>query len=192
MIQAVIFDCFGVVISDALAVLMSEVELEDPAKARQIHDIIYASNHGLTSPRDSGQEVADLLGISYEEYRQLISSGEVKDQTLMGYIRDLRASYKTALLSNIGSGSLARRFTDNELLTHFDVVVASGDIGHTKPEPEAYQITAERLSVLPEHCVFIDDREGYCEGARSIGMRTITYRSFPEFRRQLETLLAKG
>lgn len=191
MIQAVIFDCFGVLISDALAVVMSEMALRDPAKAQQIHDIIYASNHGLRTPRDASEEVASLLGVSYEEYRQRIANGEAKDHVLMDYIRSLRGTHKTALLSNIGSGSLARRFTDDELRTHFDVVVASGDIGYTKPEPEAYHITAERLGVLPEHCVFIDDREGYCEGARCVGMQTITYQSFPEFRRQLEALLAK-
>lgn len=190
MIKAIIFDCFGVIISDALSVVMSEAAVQDPAKARRIHQIILASNHGLITPRESGQEVAELLGMSYAAYQDRIADGEVKDHVLMDYIRGLRSTYKTAMLSNIGAGSLARRFTDDELAAHFDLVVASADIGYTKPELEAYQITADRLGVSPEYCVFVDDRETYCEGARSVGMQAITYQSFPEFRRQLEALLS--
>lgn len=38
------------------------------------------------------------------------------------------------MLSNIGSNSLHKRFSDEELEEHFDIVVASGDIGYAKPD----------------------------------------------------------
>jgi HAD superfamily hydrolase (TIGR01509 family) len=190
MIRAIVFDCFGVVISDALEVLTGRLRETDPEAARRVSDLVRQSNQGLADPTESSRQVAAVLGLTYEEYRAQIAAGEIKNTELIAYIRELRQSYKTALLSNIGAGSLKRRFTDAELTELFDVVVASGDIGFTKPAKEAYLITAERLEVPPAECVFVDDRSPYCEGARGVGMQTICYQDFTQFRTELATILA--
>lgn len=190
MIRAIVFDCFGVVISDALEVLVSRLRETDPLAADQVSELVRRSNRGQVDPAESSRQVAAVFGMTYQEYRAQIAAGEVKNAELLGYIAELRATYKTALLSNIGAGSLKRRFTDAELAAHFDVVVASGDIGVIKPDAEAYLITAERLGVPAEDCVFIDDRRPYCEGAEGVGMRTICYRDFAQFRSELEAVLA--
>src|SRR6185369_3482431 len=98
-----------------------------------------------------------------------------KDLELLEYIAELRTQYKIGMLSNIGRGGLERRFAPGELDRYFDVVVVSGDIGYAKPEAEAYEITADRLGVRLDECVFTDDREGYCEAARGVGMQAISY-----------------
>jgi HAD superfamily hydrolase (TIGR01509 family) len=190
VIKAIVFDCFGVVISDALEVLSGKLRETDPAAADRVSELIRNSNRGLVDPAESSRQVAAVFGMSYEQYRAAIAAGEVKDAKLMRYIVELRRGYKTALLSNIGAGSLARRFSDQELTRLFDAVVASGDIGFIKPDAEAYRITAERLGVTPEECIFIDDRQPYCDGARSVGMRAICYQNFAQFRNELEAQLA--
>ncbi len=189
MIRAIVFDCFGVVISDALEVLSSRLREADSAAADQVSELVRASNRGMVDPAESSRQVAAVFGMTYEEYRAAIAAGEVKNVELMSYIVELRNNYKTALLSNIGAGSLTRRFSSEELLRHFDVVIASGDVGVIKPDAEAYLITAERLGVAPEECIFIDDRQPYCEGAAVVGMRTICYQNFAQFRTELEVLL---
>lgn len=189
MIKAIIFDCFGVVVSDALEVICAKLRIDDPVTASAVRDLVHAGNHGFMTPRQSSGRIAQLLGITYEQYRQQIADGEIKDLELLAYIKALRSKYKTALLSNIGTGSLARRFDTGELDTYFDVVVASGDIGYAKPEAEAYEITADRLGVRLDECVFTDDREGYCEAARGVGMSTIWYKNFSQFKQELEARL---
>lgn len=192
MIKAVVFDCFGVVVSDALQVIAEQLRASDAAAADELRDIIQASNRGLIEPQLASSQVADILGVSYEQYRQQIADGEIKNQELLEYIAaGLRPRYKTALLSNIGAGSLARRFEAAELERYFDVVVASGDIGFAKPEARAYEITAERLGVRLDECVFTDDRDGYCEGAQAVGMHAILFESNLQFRRDLEALLSR-
>jgi HAD superfamily hydrolase (TIGR01509 family) len=190
MIRAIVFDCFGVVISDALEALSSHLRQTDPAAADRVSELVRRSNRGLVDPAESSRQVAAVFGMTFEQYREAIATGEVKNLELLRYIKELRSSYKTALLSNIGAGSLARRFSDEELKAHFDVVVASGDIGHTKPDKQAYLITAERLGVMPGECVFIDDRQPYCDGALATGMRTICYHDFVQFRTALEAMLS--
>jgi HAD superfamily hydrolase (TIGR01509 family) len=85
---------------------------------------------------------------------------------------------------------LGRRFQLSELADLFDVVVASGDIGYAKPEAAAYEITADRLGVRLDECVFVDDREPYCEAARGVGMQAIVYRDFAQFQAELQAMLA--
>ncbi|TAH34114.1 HAD family phosphatase [Candidatus Saccharibacteria bacterium] len=191
MIRAVIFDCFGVLITDALQAICSELRQRDVAAADEVRNTVSLSNRGITDPEASSRKVASILGISYEEYRERIANGEVKNTELLHYIHELRASYKTALLSNIGKGSLLRRFTEDEFARYFDAVIASGDVGFAKPEPQIYEITADQLGVRFDECVFTDDREEFCEAARAVGMQAILYEDFLQFRTNLETLLSK-
>ncbi len=185
MIKAIIFDCFGVLITDALQALRDKY----PDKSEVVTDIIQQGNRGYISSHDASMQIAAVLDIPYETYRATLASGEVKNQELLAYIKQLRPQYKTGMLSNIGRESLWRRFSDDELSEHFDAVVASGEIGHAKPEPEAYTITAQRLGVEPEECIFIDDREPYVTAAQAIGMQGIVYEDLQTFKQQIEQLL---
>lgn len=190
MIKAIVFDCFGVIITDALQGICQELRSRDPVAADEVRDLVRLANRGIMESEDYGKRVSELLGTDVAGYRRMISQGESKNMELMQYIEELKLGYKTGLLSNIGRGSLARRFTEDELLHHFDVVVASGEIGYAKPEPEAYEITADRLEVRMDECVFTDDRAEFCEAARGVGMQTILYTNFTQFRAELDVLLS--
>lgn len=189
MIKAVIFDCFGVLITDALSVIVNEVRQRDPEGAEDIRGLVHASNKGLIDPNESNRQIAQILGLDYDKYQQQIRDGEIKDEKLMEYILELKKSYKTGLLSNISKSGIHKRFTDEELQAHFDAVVVSGDIGYAKPEPEAYEIVAERLGLRREECVFTDDKLEFCEAARAVGMQAILYENLEQFRADLEKTL---
>lgn len=189
MIRAIIFDCFGVLITDALQAIRDKAGAHDVAAVREISDIVAANNRGLIDPSESNERIAAILGITSAELRAMVAAGEVKNIELMDYVLTLRDRYKTAMLSNIAGSSLRKRFDPGELEDHFDVVVASGDIGFAKPEPEAYQTVADLLDVRCDECVFIDDRELFCEGARATGMQAILYTDFAQLKRELVCLL---
>jgi HAD superfamily hydrolase (TIGR01509 family) len=191
MIKAVIFDCFGVILTDALSVIVSEVRERDPEGADDIRGLVHASNKGLIDSNDSNKQIAKIMGLEFEKYQQQIRDGELKDQRLLEYIRELKKTYKIGMLSNISESGIHKRFTDEELQTHFDAVVVSGEIGYAKPEPEAYEIVAQRLGVRLEECVFTDDKLEFCEAARGVGMQAILYENLEQFRTDLEQLLAK-
>lgn len=189
MIRAIIFDCFGVVLTDALQEMRAELALRDSAAAEQVRDIVAANNRGFVAPRESNQQLATIFGMDIDEFRARVAAGEVRNEILLQYILGLRGSYKTAMLSNIAGSSLARRFPNDELLRYFDVVLASADIGYMKPDKEAYEIAADRLDVATHECVFIDDREVFCEAAKAAGMQAIVYTDFAQFKQQIDVLL---
>lgn len=190
MVRAIIFDCFGVIITDALKLVIDELDVENSALSQQIMDIIHANNRGLLDNSESNKQIADLLGISVDEWRGRIEHGEVKDEHVLAYVRELRSrGYKTALLSNIGRESLSRRFSADELQADFDIVVASGDVGVMKPDPEIYEHTAQLLGVEPGACVMVDDRETHCAGARAVGMQSVCYANLRQVKQSIEQFL---
>ncbi len=191
MIKAVVFDCFGVILTDALSVIVGQLEAREPDKVHDMRSIVYAANKGIIAPEDSTRQVADLLGISVDEYRRQIQEGEVRNQPLLEYIKTLRPRHKTAMLSNITEQGIARRFPNNELAYYFDEVIISSEIGYAKPEMEAYRITADRLGVELQECVFTDDRLDYVDAARAVGMQAFVYKDFAQFAAQLEPLLSQ-
>lgn len=192
MIKVVIFDCFGVIIADPLQLACDDLRERDPVAAEQVEDIIRAAGRGYINLQESAQQIADLFGWTIDEYYQNVPNSVVKDQKLLEYIASLRQTCRIALLSNIakGNGILANHFTDKELNTYFDVVVTSGDVGFAKPEPQIYEITADRLNVRPDECLFTDDRGDYCTAARATGMQAIQYTSFYQFKTDFKQLLS--
>ncbi|MBB5155175.1 HAD-IA family hydrolase [Saccharopolyspora phatthalungensis] len=75
-----------------------------------------------------------------------------------------RAGIGTALVSN------ANGLCDPELADQFDVVVLSGAAGVAKPNTEIYLLTARRLGLEPQQCVFVDDLHRNVVGAVAAGM----------------------
>ena len=189
MIKAIIFDCFGVVIADGLEAILLRREKEDPSLREFVKGLIRKSNRGLTTPREVHEQIGVRLGITAEQWREQIYAGETRNEPLIELIPTLRRNYKTALLSNVGKGSLKHRFSDEELKRLFDVVVASGEIGFAKPDPEIYLFTAQKLGVLPEECVFIDDRSPLAQGAAEVGMQAVLYTTFEQLQEDLKKVL---
>jgi putative hydrolase of the HAD superfamily len=76
------------------------------------------------------------------------------------------AGFATALLSNSWGNDYPREGW-TEL---FDVVVISGEVGMRKPEPEIFRLTADKLGLACEQCVFVDDLMPNIRGAMAVGM----------------------
>ncbi len=58
----------------------------------------------------------------------------------------------------------------------FETVVDSAFVGLRKPEARIYELTLERLGLPAGACLFVDDLEHNCEGARATGMNTVHFR----------------
>lgn len=91
---------------------------------------------------------------------------------------------RTALLSNSWGNTYPRDTWDGM----FDDIVISGEVGLRKPEPEIFQLAAQRLGLEPADCVFVDDLQLNVDGARAVGMTAILHTEYDETRRALETL----
>lgn len=114
--------------------------------------------------------IFDCFGVVLDVMRNF------KNTEVIDMIKSLKGDYGLAMLSNVsGRRSLDERFAPGELDELFDVVVASGDVGFEKPSPHIYTMTAEKLRVLPEECLFVDDIESFCIAAEAVGMQSLHF-----------------
>jgi putative hydrolase of the HAD superfamily len=110
------------------------------------------------------------------------------DEPMLDSVRSVRAAgVRTGLISNSWGAGLAY---DPALLEElFDAVVISGDVGMHKPEPEIFELAADRIGVPPPECVFVDDLRENCAGAEAVGMTAILHRGSETTLPRLEELL---
>lgn len=92
-----------------------------------------------------------------------------------------RAGIPTGILSNIGD-AMEQGVRDRcPWIAGFQHHTFSHRLGMAKPEAAIYRHAAQGLGVSPQHILFLDDREENIAAARSIGMETIHYTTFPAF-----------
>ncbi|GLU48081.1 HAD family hydrolase [Nocardiopsis ansamitocini] len=78
-------------------------------------------------------------------------------------------STRLALLSNAALG-FAGALRDSPVLSGFDAVFFSCDIGVCKPDPAIYQHALDALGSSPQETAFIDDREENVRAAAELGI----------------------
>jgi epoxide hydrolase-like predicted phosphatase len=100
----------------------------------------------------------------------------VPNAPLIDWARMLRPRYKTGILSNSFVGARER---EHEAYGYGDLVddlVYSHEVGLLKPDPRIYALSCERLGVLPEEAVFLDDKPPFVAGARGAGLHAVHFR----------------
>lgn len=90
------------------------------------------------------------------------------------YIR--QKGYGLYVLSN-ASDAFYDYFPKFAPLDFFDGIVVSADIHIIKPDIRIYQHLLEIYHLVPEECLFIDDREDNVEGAKQVGMSGEVFRN---------------
>jgi putative hydrolase of the HAD superfamily len=118
--------------------------------------------------------------------RRIFSGIELEEEMLDAVDLTRAAGLKTGLLSNSWGTSL---YPLERIKGLFDAIVISGDVGLRKPDPAIFEMTASRLGVPPDRCVFVDDHPAHLESASGLGMATVLHRSPAQTISELEGLL---
>ncbi len=82
--------------------------------------------------------------------------------------------YKVYVLSN-ACNKFHEYFPKNYDVDFFDGIVVSSDVHTIKPEPEIYKYLLDKYELVPEECLFIDDREENVNGAKAVGMQGVIF-----------------
>lgn len=187
MIKAVIFDFFGVLVTEGFKQFLDNYFSDSKDKRQQAIDLVNQVDLGRISMDAFRTELGRLAGVTPEKVSEELG-GNKPNKPLLSIIRRLKDDYKISILSN-SSMDFPRKFLDADDIDLFDDIILSYRHGVVKPDPEIYKIAATRLGVEPEECLFIDDSLGHIEGAESVGMKGIYYRDIIQLKKDLETLL---
>jgi epoxide hydrolase-like predicted phosphatase len=185
--KAIIFDCFGVLVSSARNILTDS----HPEFKTQIDDLGHQSDYGLISRQQFNESLAELFDMTPEAVDIMYWGSSIRDETAINWVRQLKSSgkYKIGMLSNVGFGFFNKFFPESEQKELFDEVVLSSDVGMAKPEAMIFELTAQRLGVSPSQCIMIDDTALNIEVAGNVGMQVILCKSIVQTMSDLDRLL---
>jgi HAD superfamily hydrolase (TIGR01509 family) len=187
MIKALIFDCFGVLVGKGFEYTYRQAG-GDPLKDRDfINDQLGRANLGMVSHDEFSSAMADKLNISQEAWSQSIRHAELQDLELLEYIEALHQKYKIGMLSNSNKGVIESKIDERWLKQCFDVIIISAEVGLVKPNPEIYQLTADRLGVETDECIFVDDRKSFTDAASDLGMKSIVYKDIVSLKKSISS-----
>lgn len=107
---------------------------------------------------------------------------------LLDFIKELKSfGYKTALLSN-NSSKLNSTLRVAKIDVLFDVILISGDVGCMKPSVEIFQILCDKLEIIPQELIFVDDFEKNFINARKIGFNPVLFKNNNDLKSKFKEL----
>ncbi len=186
MTKAIIFDCFGVLTADTWREFAATLPEGQYKKARILNRAYGAADLTKTEFR---RAIHDLTGRLPQDIDKLFDHETAKNTELLGYIAELKKSYKIGLLSNVGSNWIRDRFLTPEEQKLFDAFIFSYEVHMTKPDPRMFELAAEELGVPLESCILVDDVDTHCETAQSLGLQAVQYYDFQQVKHDLQRLL---
>jgi len=179
--------------SDILAHLAQRLGvMPDALQARLWHGPdIEAANVGAITAEEYCRRCGVRLGADELLVRALIEdafSGERLNDQLVDYIRTLRPCIRVAALTN--NWSFGRTLIERRGISDlFDTIIISAEEGICKPQPRIYEIMLERLEMIPEQAIFVDDSAENGAAARRLGIYGIQFRCTAQTIAELNALL---
>lgn len=184
-LDAVIFDCDGLLLDTELHWTSAETELF----AR--YGKVFGADHKLrmigSSMQVTGVILEELLEqpgrateIS-EEMLELVEAEMSASEPMPGaadLVAELRGRIPIALASNSWRRLITVALHASSLTDAFDVVVCGDEVPRPKPAPDIYLEAARLLSADPAHTVALEDSPNGVAAARAAGMFVIGIPSF--------------
>jgi epoxide hydrolase-like predicted phosphatase len=196
MIKAIIFDFDGSIVTRNREIY-KKYRIKHSIEAGVLEKLLDEYGHGANLAEyetifEFYEKTKPSINLAAEELNNILfevnSTVRVRPE-MIDYIRELKKKYKTAILSNYNS-QLENLIKNIFKIYHlFDVVVNSYDLKISKPNPAIYLHTLEKLNVKPEEAVFIDDKERNTKAAEALGIKSIVFYDFEQFKKDLNKIL---
>lgn len=187
MMKAIIFDFAGVIGADGYWVWLREHVKDIDSVKEKFHKIAEKVDKGEISEKEFVAFVAEHTGKSVEDIWPQVREKILLNHELIDIIKQLRKTYRTALLSNFVFEWLNEILADHKLYDLFDEVIISSKHGMIKPEPVIFHKMLTMLQLKNDEVIFIDDRDYQVAGAKAVGIKAFLYTSNKQLLKDLES-----
>ena len=190
-LKAVLFDLDGLMVDTepyqfgAFQVLLARrgIELPESAMAGLLGYDEVTNLRQLKPQYDLPETVEELLAERRQIYLELLARERVAPMAgfweVSGEAR--RLGLKQAVVSSSTrayvEAALAKVFSARPELGgfagYFDAIVCGDEVENTKPAPDLYRLAVERLAVVPEECLALEDSPAGVRSARAAGARCL-------------------
>ena len=186
MIKGIIFDLDGVLVStdelhyQAWKRLAEELDItdftrEDNERQRGVSRMasleVVLEKSDRTYTEDEKAELADRKNEYYKESLKQLDDSAV----LTGVVGALKELKRKNLLLSVGSASknAPAILEQTGIMPYMNQISCGLDTTRSKPDPEVFQIAAQRLQLKPEECLVVEDSAAGVEAAKRGGMRSL-------------------
>jgi putative hydrolase of the HAD superfamily len=196
-IRAVFFDLGGVIVRTEYQAPRQQLAERLGMEYDDLDRIVFGSETGIQAAtggitsQQHWEAVLKRLKRPLDELETIRSeffAGDIVDRDILNFLRSLRGSHKTGLISNNWS-DLRDYMVREKMIDAFDLIIISAEVGVAKPDARIYQIALEQAGVKPEEAVFVDDFYVNIEGCEKVGMKGIHFKDAQSAMQQLKQLL---
>ena len=187
-LQAVIFDMDGVIIdSEPIYFNIQEQifsQMGFSVSTDEYEEFIGAGMHMmwkiLKNNKNLDQSIDELVNMNNEIVYN--SFKNMKDISPMPYFYEFiekcnNRKVKIALASSTAKRTIHAILDNLDIRNRFDVIVSGEDVDNGKPAPDIFLAAAEKIKVIPENCLIIEDSTNGTKAARAAGMYCIGLRN---------------
>ncbi|HEX5455834.1 MAG TPA: HAD-IA family hydrolase [Candidatus Saccharimonadales bacterium] len=156
-------------ISESTGVPMDVVE----TSFWQYNDLVCRGDMSLG---DFNQLLAEKFGLPEVDWAEYYLIAVEKIDATSGLIKWAAEHYRVGLFSNNMPGLIQALF-DKGLLPDvgYDVIIDSSQTGYIKPEPEIYQLAAEKTGLKSESLLLVDDSRSNLMAAARLGWHVLWF-----------------
>jgi epoxide hydrolase-like predicted phosphatase len=150
---------------------------------------------GQANADDVWTWVLNHLGLPESDRHSLqrdFFGGDKVDEELVAFIRSLRPTYLTGVISNAWPEALHWLENEWRIADAFDQIVISAEVGLAKPDPRVFHLALDGLEVTPKESIFIDDFDKNVKVAREVGIHSILFRDPVQTITELKQLLGSS
>jgi putative hydrolase of the HAD superfamily len=196
-IRAVFFDLGGVIVRTEYQAPRQQLAERLGMEYDDLDRIVFNSDSGIQASmgtitsQQHWEAVLKRLKRPVEELssiRDEFFAGDIVDRDILEFLRSLRGTHTTGLISNAWS-DLRDYLTREKMIDVFDHIIISAEVGVAKPDPKIFKIALEQAGVSPNEAVFVDDFYVNIEGCEKIGMKGIHFKDAQTALAQLKLLL---
>lgn len=193
MLEAIIFDMDGVLVDSEYTYFQSKSQILSEA-GHEVEDSYHFQFMGTTSDymwEKMKQEF--YLPLSVAEYIQQMTAlrqAMIKRDGIrviphvQEFVKGLsQAGLKLAVASSSSLAEIKVNLAEIGLSEYFSEVVSTEEVEHSKPAPDVYLAAAERIGIMPENCLGIEDTKNGTGAVRNAGMVCVGFAN-PAFPKQ--------
>ena len=121
----------------------------------------------------------------YSRWQETISGPIEGTVDILKNIRDSQ-KFRLYALTNWSAETFPWALDNFDFLHWFEGIVVSGVEKCRKPLPQFFEVLFNRYTINPSEAIFIDDNLKNIEGAKALGLNTITFESPGQLSRELQ------
>lgn len=130
------------------------------------------------------------IELYFEQWEQMFAP---ETEGISAYITRLKdRGFKVYGLTNWSAELFPRTENDYPAFNLLDGMVISGAEKLLKPEKEIYLRLLDRYGLQAGECIFIDDNPANVEGARELGIHSVTYVNLEQAEQDVERMISES